>query len=158
MEIKDLTSDTVKGFNWLESDLGYAKKVSRFFDYYIAKIITYKRGNITIFLVCDNREDMLYYEIFVSNQGHNICIKEPKSPWESSERSLFSEGYQNVEYESIFDYTKNVFDKKKFQQLKNEAELQKKKRGGRVKYVEVFSQLIKAALPAIEAAANPPTT
>jgi hypothetical protein len=101
---------------------------------------------------------MLYYEIFASIQGHNICIKEPKSPWESSESSLFSEGYQNVEYESIFDYTKDVFDRKQFQQLRNEAELQKKKRGGRKKYIEVFSQLIKVALPAIEAATNPPTT
>jgi hypothetical protein len=158
MRNSDLTSDTVEVFSWLESDLGYAKKVSRFFDYNIAKKITYNKENITIFLVCDNRENMLYYEIFASIQGHNICIKEPKSPWESSESSLFSEGYQNVEYESIFDYTKDVFDRKQFQQLRNEAELQKKKRGGRKKYIEVFSQLIKVALPAIEAATNPPTT
>jgi hypothetical protein len=37
MRNSDLTSDTVEVFSWLESDLGYAKKVSRFFDYNIAK-------------------------------------------------------------------------------------------------------------------------
>jgi hypothetical protein len=55
----------------------------------------------------------------------------------------------DVKYKSVFD-TQDSYSKKQFECLKSEAELQLKKRGGRKKYVDLYSQLIKAVLASIE--------
>lgn len=158
MRSKDLTAETIDAFGWLEFELGYNKDVSQYHNYNAAKKITYKKGCVTIALICANMYKELSFEIFVATKGGGMSIQEPKLSGDFYESDYADEGYQNIEYDCIFNYTKDIFDKKQFQRLKNEAELQLKKRDGRKRYVEVFSQLIKAALPAIEAATNPPTT
>jgi len=150
MKIKDLTSDTVEGFNWLESELGYTREVSQHQTFYYAKTITYKKKNITIKFDCDNRESMLFFEIFVATKDRNLSIQEPKRLGNFYESYYVTEEPLDIEYESVFDYTQDSFIKKQFECLKSEAELQLKKRGGRKKYVDLYSQLIKAALTAIE--------
>lgn len=158
MKSKDLTSDTIEGFGWLESELGYIREVSQHQTFYYAKTITYKKGNITIVFDCDNRESMLFFEIFVATNDRTLSIQEPKRLGDFYESKYVDEGHLSIEYKSVFNYTKDVFDKKQFMHLKNNAELQLKKRDGRKKYVEVFSQLIKVALAAIEAKTNSATT
>jgi hypothetical protein len=158
MEVKDLASDTVEGFNWLESELGYTREISQHQTFYYAKTITYKKGNITIKFDCDNRESALFFEIIVATKDRNMSIQEPKRSGDFSKSDYVTEEPLGIEYKSVFDYTQNTFDKKEFMRLKNNAELQLKKRDGKKRYVEVFSQLIKVALPAIEAATNPHTT
>jgi len=150
MKIKDLTSDTVEGFNWLKSELGYTREVSQHQTFYYAKTITYKKKNITIKFDCDNRESMLFFEIFVATKDRNLSIQEPKRLGNFYESDYVTEEPLDIEYESVFDYTQDSFSKKQFKCLKSEAELQLKKRGGRKKYVDLYSQLIKAALTAIE--------
>lgn len=161
MKRKDFVTETVENFRWLETEFGYKKEVSPYYfqgyTIHYAEKITYRKDGVTITLVCDDREDMLSFEIFVATKDRNLSIQEPKRLGDFYESKYVDEGHLSIEYKSVFDYTKDVFDKKQFMRLKNDAELQLKKRDGRKRYVEVFSQLIKVALPAIEAETNSQT-
>jgi hypothetical protein len=162
MKRKDFVTETVEIFRWLETEFGYNKEVSPYYfqgyTIHYAEKITYRKDGVTITLVCDDREDMLSFEIFVATEDRNLSIQEPKRLGNFYESYYVTTSPLGMEYKSVFDYTQNTFDRKQFMRLKNNAELQLKKRDGKKRYVEVFSQLIKVALPAIEAATNPPTT
>lgn len=150
MKVNDLTSDTVEGFNWLESELGYTREISQHQTFFYAKTIIYKKKNIVIKFDCNNRESVLFFEIFVATKDRNLSIQEPKRLGDFYESDYVTEGPFGIEYKSVFNYTQNAFDRKEFMRLKNNAELQLKKRGGRKKYVDLYSQLMKAALASIE--------
>jgi len=159
MKVRDLTSETIETFNWLESESGFAREGPQVYLTYFAEKIIYKKNGITITVVCDDREDYLFFEIFVVEKESKLSITDSESTAHFFKTLVYDKiGLPDVKYKSVFDYTEDSLTKKHFECLKSEAELQLKKRGGRKRYVEVFSQLIKVALPAIEAATNPPTT
>ena len=113
--------------------------------------ISSRKDGVTISLVCDDREVMLSFEIFVATKDRNLSIQVPKRLGNFYESNYVTGGPLGVEYKSVFDYTQNAFDRKQFMRLKNTAELQLKKCGGRKKYIDLYSQLIKAAITTIEA-------
>jgi hypothetical protein len=155
MKVIDLTTETIETFNWLESESGFAREGPQIYLAYHAERIIYKKNDITMTVVCDNREDYLFFEIFVAENESKLSITDSESTAHFFKTMVYDKiGLVNVRYKSVFDYTQDSYSEKQFECLRGEAELQLKKRGGRKRYVEVFSQLIKVALPAIEAATN----
>lgn len=151
MKTMNLTSETVETFNWLESESGFAREGPQSYLAYHAERIIYKKYGITITVVCDNREDYLFFEIFVTEKEKNLSITDSESTAHFFSTMVHNKiGLPDVNYKSVFDYTQDSFSKKHFDYLKSEAELQLKKRGGRKKYVDLYSQLIKAAIASIE--------
>jgi len=150
MKVRDLTSETIENFNWLESELGFAREGPQVYLAYHAKKIVYKKNDITITIVCDNREDYLFFEIFVAEKESKLSTDS-----ESTGHFFKTMVYDKIEltdvkYKNVFDYTQDSYNKKQFESLRSEAESQLKKRDGRKKYVNLYSQLIKAALASIE--------
>jgi hypothetical protein len=151
MKVRDLTSETIDTFNWLESESGFAREEPQIYLAYHAKKIIYKKNGVTITFVCDNREDYLFFEMFVAQKEIKLSITDSESTAHFFKTMVHDKiGLLDVKYKSVFDYTQNSFSKKQFECLKSEAELQLKKRGGRKKYVDLYSQLIKAAITSIE--------
>jgi hypothetical protein len=151
MKARDLTSETIETFNWLESESGFAREGPQIYLSYFAEKIIYKKNGITITVICDNREDYLFFEIFVAEKESKLCITALERTADFFKTMVHDKmGLQDVKYKSVFDYTQDYFSKKQFECLKSEAELKLKKRGGRKKYVDLYSQLIKAAIASIE--------
>lgn len=93
----------------------------------------------------------MFFEIFVAEKESKLCITDLESTAHFFKTMVHDKmGLLDVKYKSVFDYTQDSFSKKQFECLKSEAELQLKKRGGRKKYVDLYSQLIKAALASID--------
>jgi hypothetical protein len=151
MKVRDLTSEIIETFNWLESESGFAREGPQIYLAYHAENIIYKKNGITITVVCDNREDYLFFEISVADKDSNLSITDSESTSHFFKTMVYDKiELTGVKYKSVFDYTQDSFSKKQFECLKSEAESQLKKRGGRKKYADLYSQLIKAALTSIE--------
>ncbi len=151
MKVRDLTSETIETFRWLESESGFAREQSQIYLTYHAKKITYKKNSITITVVCDNRADSLFFEIFVAEKDSNLSITDSESTGHFFKTMAYDKAkLADIKYRSVFDYTQGSYSKKQFECLRSEAESQLKKRGGRKKYVDLYSHLIKAALASIE--------
>ena len=156
MRKKRLTfnEEVLVAFSWLETEFEYLRGEFMYAqnqgkNVYLLESITYKKNDaVFIKISCDKRDTWLNVEIYINANGIERCIMDSMDPWMQLGNKL---DYPNATCESIFNYTEGVFDAEGFMQVRREPERRRKKRGELAAYVDTYSQLLRAALPAIEA-------
>jgi len=145
----DLIQVVLEQFKWLVLE-GFSCEVLPYENIsFIKKVLYKKEDTISIVFICDNRENILDFGIYIKTPKNNYYISEY-----IGKRILinFNSDGKQIKYVRIFDFTGSVLTEEEFQYQKRA--IIEKPRTNKKKLISLYSLLIRTALKQIDYICN----